>query len=89
VLFFGAYALVDGVFALIAGLSNVPSQPLRVVLEGLVGIVVYPDLPARPHGVRALYVIAGRSSPGLRSCPRLNQREIRTNGCRSGAASSR
>jgi uncharacterized membrane protein HdeD (DUF308 family) len=41
VLFFGAYALVDGVFALIAGLSNrVGTNRWWVVLEGLVGIVV-------------------------------------------------
>jgi len=61
VLFFGAYALVDGVFALIAGLSN-RAGPNRwwVVLEGLVGIVVgiLTFLWPGPTAFALLYLIA-------------------------------
>ncbi|MCL5036570.1 MAG: HdeD family acid-resistance protein [Chloroflexi bacterium] len=54
VIFFGAYALVDGIFAIIAALTThggVGSR-LFLVLEGIVGIVigyftfVYPDITA-------------------------------------------
>src|SRR5262245_32860987 len=62
VLFWGAYALVDGVFALIAGFQVRATNDRWwvVVLEGLVGIIagiltfIWPDITA----LALLYIIA-------------------------------
>lgn len=62
VLLFGAYALVDGVFALVAALANLAgAYRWWVLLEGIAGIIagvltfVYPNVTA----IALLYLIAG------------------------------
>jgi uncharacterized membrane protein HdeD (DUF308 family) len=65
VLFFGAYALVDGIFAVIAGIAGFREQERwwMMVLQGVAGIIVgvltllWPDITA----LALLYVIAAWS----------------------------
>ena len=60
IIFFGAYALVDGVFAIVAGIRGTGSRRWLLLAEGVLGVLAglvaffYPDITA----LVLLYVIA-------------------------------